>query len=74
MIQGLFFDGVDAEAARATVSLEDHRAILAAANKTESLLSLAPSARARADVALHPAVREAVPELGGVSLHVRDPG
>src|SRR5262249_42348568 len=65
VIERLLLDRVDAEAARAPVAREHDLAVLAGADEAEAALALPQLAGARADVALDPAVVEAVPVAGG---------
>ena len=66
MIEGLLFDGIDAEAAGASVAGEDHRALVAGADEAEPGLALLDMTVAGAEVALDPAVIQPVPVAGGV--------
>jgi hypothetical protein len=65
MVQGLFFDGVDAEPAGPTVGGQDHLGILAGADEAHTPLPLMKLAKARAQIALDAAVFYGVPVTAG---------
>jgi hypothetical protein len=62
MIEGLFLDRVDAESTGATVGGQNHLIVQSSSNETHSSLALAQSAKAGAEIALNPTIREAMPE------------
>jgi AmmeMemoRadiSam system protein B len=70
MIQRFLFNGVDTEAAGATVGIEFDLAALDAAHETEATLAFVHAAFTRADVALNAAVLESVPVLSGMNFHL----
>ncbi len=61
MIQRLFLDGIDAEAAGAAVGCQDDFVICTSAHETESALAVPELTKAGTKVALQPAVINLVP-------------
>jgi hypothetical protein len=61
MIQWLFLDGIDAEAAGAAVGCQDDFVICTSAHETESALAVPELTKAGTKVALQPAVINLVP-------------
>src|SRR6476620_10936193 len=66
MIERLFLDGVRAEAAASSVSRQLHRIAGSPADKTESALAIVELAKAWAQTALDPSVRQHGPPARGV--------
>jgi hypothetical protein len=65
VVQRLLLDRIDAKAARPAVRRQDDLPVLALPDEAETALALVQAAKPRAEVALHPAVVETVPVLGG---------
>lgn len=67
MIEGFFFNGVDAEAARAAVSGEDDFSALIRADEAKAALPFLEAAITRTKVALNAAVLQGMPILSWVT-------
>jgi len=61
MIEWLFLDRIDAEAARAAVGGQDDLVIASAAHETQAALAVTQFAKTRAQVALQSTIVESVP-------------
>ena len=70
MVEGLFFDGIDAKSGRAAIGGEHHGTIFASAHETQAPLPVAQFAKAGAEIALHPAVIKCVPVAPGRLLRL----
>ena len=65
MIERLLFNRIDTKTTRSTISVQDNLVILAGADKTQPLLAISEFAKTRTNLALHPAIIELAPVLGG---------
>ena len=64
MIQGFFFDGIDAKAAGAAITGQYDSIIVAGAHETQSLLAFVELAVTGTDIALDAAILQLMPVMG----------
>jgi hypothetical protein len=62
VIERLFFDGIDAEAGGAAIGCQYHSIVAPGPNEAGAALALMELAKARAEIALNPAIVEPMPE------------